>query len=139
MWPFSKRKQRNKQQLVPSPKPKITTEELAENLIAKADDFLANSSLSNFDSLTKRAGADLAVHLRSMAIELSFNRQTEFSPDIPKLHLLAAKIAYLSLQGWSKEIEIYEKDVFYYRAFSSSASIVAEYESFKLAFKYRES
>jgi hypothetical protein len=136
MWPFSKHKSKNKQQLVSSPRAAIPIEELAEKLISEADDFLSNSSLSNFDSHTQRAGADFAARLRSMAIELSHDRQTEFSSDIPKLHLLAAEIAYISLWGLPTEMEVYERDIFYYRAFPSSVSMVAEYENFKSAFKY---
>lgn len=139
MWPFSKHKSKNTQQLVQSPRPTVTIEELAEKLISEADVFLANSSLSNFDAHTQRAGVDFAARLRSMAIDLSHNRQTEFSSDIPKLHLLAAKIAYISLWGLPAEVEVYERNIFYYRDFPSYVSMVDEYENFKSAFKYHYS
>lgn len=74
-------------------------------------------------------GQALAARLRARAIQLSCNKATEGSPEIEKLHLMAAKVALLSFPPSSTELAEYEAAVFYYEAFNHP--MVRSYRRFK--------
>lgn len=76
-------------------------------------------------------GADLANRLRWEAIALAQSRATEFSPDIPLYHQLAAKVALLAHWPDSSALEVFENDIRYYRSFESTVALVEEYERFR--------
>lgn len=94
------------------------------NLILEAEEFLR---------IPKGAtdGAELASRLRSKAVDLQYNKATEFSPDIEKFILLAAKVALLTFGPRAAELAPYERDVYYYKAFAPLVPIIAEYDIFK--------
>lgn len=60
---------------------------------------------------SKAEGAELAARLRTKAVDLCYNKATEFSPAIGRLFELAAKVALLA--HWPDEgaMALYEKDV----------------------------
>lgn len=95
------------------------------NLIVEAEEFLRTRR----NNATN--GGALANRLRSKAIDLQYNKATEFSPDIEKMILLAAKVALLTFGPRAAEVELYERDVYYYKAFTPPSPIVAEYDVFK--------
>lgn len=77
-------------------------------------------------------GKLLAGRLHSAAVDLCCNKATEFSPDITKFFLLAAKVALLAYGPDASELERFERDVFYYQAIKPPRrTIVDEYERFK--------
>jgi hypothetical protein len=59
-------------------------------------------------------------------------KATEFSPLIPKLFLLAAKIAFLSFGKNARELEPFERDVYYHANFNPPDPVVA-YDDFRRA------
>ena len=77
-------------------------------------------------------GVELARQLRSKAIDLSCHKGTEFSADILPLHLLAAKVALLAHGAASPELEVYERDIAYYKNFAQTRPAADEYDAFKL-------
>lgn len=84
---------------------------------------------------TMRAeGAALANRLRQEAIDLAMSRATEFSSEIPVYHLLAAKVALLAHWPDSGAVDVFEKDIGYYRDFESTLDLVEEYEGFREAY-----
>jgi hypothetical protein len=76
-------------------------------------------------------GAALAGQLRRRAIDLAQSKATEFSPKIRIYHQLAAKVALLAHWPDSEALEIYERDIRYYRNFESTQALVDEYEDFR--------
>lgn len=82
-------------------------------------------------STLRPLGQDLARRLHSAAVDLCHSKATEFSPDIPALFLLAAKVAYLTYGAGARELEPFERDVYYYANFTPPGPIVAAYEAFK--------
>ncbi|MBA5686401.1 hypothetical protein [Rugamonas apoptosis] len=98
--------------------------EQIENLILEAEEFLHTSKVT-------KNGAELASRLRTKSVDLQCNKATEFSPDVEKLIVLAAKVAVLTYGPRAVELEPYERDVYYYKAFSPQPPIVAEYDVFK--------
>jgi hypothetical protein len=99
------------------------------SLLAEGDNFIRVAPTQGQES--RRSGADLAARLRSKAIDLSYNKATEFSKDIPQLHLMAAKVAFIAFGPAAPELAQYEKDVFYYKNFNPPNPIVEQYEQFK--------
>ncbi|TXH02534.1 MAG: hypothetical protein E6R07_15035 [Nevskiaceae bacterium] len=95
------------------------------NLLSEGEQFIGKQPAD------VEQGRSLAARLRSKAIDLSYSRATEFSPEIQELHLMAAKVALVTFGRWSSEVDQYEKDVFYYKAFNPPHKIVKEYEQFK--------
>jgi len=89
--------------------------------VAPAEDF-AN---------LREQGQALAQRLRSAAIDLSYNKATEFSPLIPQYILMAAKVALLAHGAGAAGLRPYEQDVYYYDNFDPPSYIVGEYEDFK--------
>ena len=85
----------------------------------------------------KAEGADLASLLRRKAIDLAHSRASEFSPEIPLYHQLAAKVALLAHWPDSKALDTFEKDIRYYRNFESTQALVDEYERFRAAYIQR--
>ena len=84
---------------------------------------------------TMRAeGAALANRLRQAAMDLAMSRATEFSPQIPRYHLLAAKVALLAHGPDSSALHSFEQDIRYYRGFESALDLVEEYEAFREAY-----
>ena len=79
----------------------------------------------------KASGADLARRMDSAAMDLSYNRATEFHDYIKTLIMLAAKVAVLTWGVASPEIAAYEQSVYYYRAFPAARAFVDEYDTFK--------
>lgn len=49
-------------------------------------------------------GAELAYRLQEKSIDLQHNKATEFSPDIERLILLAAKVALLTFGSRADEL-----------------------------------
>lgn len=90
-------------------------------------------------SALKVKGADLAHQLRRKAIDLAQSRATEFSPKIRLYHQLAAKVALLAHWPDSKALEVFEKDIRYYRHFERTQPLVDEYERFRAAYTGSES
>lgn len=84
-------------------------------------------------SALRPKGQELAQRIHSGAVHLSMGKATEFSPHIPRLFLLAAKIAFLGFGASAPELEPFERDVRYYAGFSPPDPIVAAYEAFKRA------
>jgi len=82
----------------------------------------------------RAAGAELAERLRHEAIGLAYARATEFSPAIPRYHLLAAKVALLAHWPDRGALEPFERDIHYYRIFESTQALVDEYECFREAY-----
>jgi hypothetical protein len=76
------------------------------------------------------SGKDLAIRLNSASVSLCYNKATEFSPDIERFFLYAAKVAFLTYGKGTPALEPFEKDVFYYKNFNPPSHIMAEYESF---------
>ena len=76
-------------------------------------------------------GRQLAERVRRAAINLSYSKATEFSPEIPKLFLLTAMIAVVAYGADSPELEPYEREVYYYKNFDPNEPMVAEYERFR--------
>lgn len=76
-------------------------------------------------------GAELANRLRAKSVDLQHNKATEFSPDIERLILLAAKVALLTFGSRADEVTSFERDVYYYKIFTPPSPIVAEYDAFK--------
>ena len=97
-------------------------------LLDEAEEFLLGATGTPVQ-LTN--GAELAARLRSKAIDLQYNKATEFSQDIELLIVAAAKVALVTFGAGTGELEPYERDVYYYRAFTPPAPIVAEYDAFK--------
>jgi hypothetical protein len=108
-------------------------EDIANNFIIE---FL-QSSQSNKEGM-REIGIKLAQKIRSKAIDLSFNKATEFSPNIEMYMLLSAKIAFLVLAENSENLQKYEKSVYYYKCFTPPSWIVAEYDNFKINQKNRD-
>jgi hypothetical protein len=79
-------------------------------------------------------GAALANRLRRAAIDLAMSKATEFSPQIPLYHLLAAKVALLAHWPDSGALHGFEQDIGYYRCFESTLDLVEEYERFREAY-----
>ncbi len=79
-------------------------------------------------------GADLANRLQREAIGLAYSKATEFSPKIPLYHLLAAKVALLAHWPDNNALDVFEKDIYYYRGFESNLDLVEEYERFREAY-----
>jgi hypothetical protein len=106
---------------------------MTDDIEAEGKRFL--SDFANADSAgrgtLRKKGQDLARRLRSAAIDLSSGKATEFSPDIPKLILLAAKVAYVAFDKAQREIEPFERDVYYYSNLTPPDPIVAAYDAFK--------
>ena len=90
-----------------------------------------NSGSENRQNEYKSLGAELARRLRSKAMALGSNKATEFSDDIQMLIMSAAKVALVTFGTASPEINIYEQDVYYYRAFPSCRARVDEYDAFR--------
>ncbi len=107
------------------------------DLISEARTYLARDAAAPEQARGphQTTGVELAVRLRRQAIDLSCHKGTEFSPDILTLHLLAAKVALIAHGAASPELEVYERDIFYYRNFAPSHPTVAEYNAFKLGFR----
>lgn len=78
-------------------------------------------------------GVELADRLRREAIDLAQSRATEFSPRIPRYHLLAAQVALLAHRPGSQALDVYERDFRYYRIFESTQALVDDYEQFRAA------
>jgi hypothetical protein len=68
------------------------------------DDF-ANADSLGSSALSKK-GRDLARRLHSSAVDLGMDKATEFSPEIPALLLLAAKVAYVTFDKAGQEMSI---------------------------------
>ena len=102
---------------------------------AEGERFLKEYGIA--DEAARRAfrpkGQDPARRTHSGAVHLSMGKATEFSPRIPRLFLLAAKIAFLSFGSSAPELEPFERDVRYYAGFSPPDPIVAAYDAFKRA------
>jgi len=81
-------------------------------------------------STLRPKGQELAQRIHSAAVHLSMGKATEFSPDIPKLFLLAAKVAFLAFGRGARELEPFERDVRYYASFHPPDPIVAAYDAF---------
>lgn len=79
-------------------------------------------------------GVDLANRLRHKAVDLAYDKATEFSPKIRLYLQLAAKVALLAYGPESKALEPFERDVRYYRNFASTQALVDEYERFRAAY-----
>ncbi|MGE0238003.1 MAG: hypothetical protein AB7F09_00875 [Parvibaculaceae bacterium] len=106
---------------------------MTDDIAAEGERFLLEfgaAGLAARDGLRPR-GQELARRLHSAAIDLSSRKATEFSSDIPKLFLLAAKVAWLAFGAGAGELEPFERDVYYYGKFSPPHPIVAAYDAFK--------
>lgn len=80
----------------------------------------------------REAGQKLAWQLRSAAIGLASDKATEFSPEIEKLTLLAAKVACLAFEPKAPElVGTFERDVDYYAGLRPPSWIVGAYRAFK--------
>jgi len=81
----------------------------------------------------RRSGPELARRLSNEAANLGSSKATRFSPEIPTLHLLAAKVALLALGPDAPELATYERDLLYYKSFNYRATPrqVADYDAFK--------
>jgi hypothetical protein len=90
-----------------------------------------NSGSEDRQNEYRSFGGELAGRLRSKAMDLGSNKATEFSEVIQTLILSAAKVAVLTFGTASPEIAIYERDIYYYRAFPGSHAYVDEYDAFK--------
>lgn len=97
-------------------------EEIAA-LMLEADDFIRHSVLST-------NGTDLANRLQMAAMDLGYNKATEFSPDIKALELRSAKVALLTFGRHSDAIKPFENCINYYNSFPY-ATIGEEYDAFK--------
>lgn len=104
----------------------LAMEEIAGDFIVE----LERASESKKAGVRKK-GIVLARGLREKAIDLAMNKATEFSPDIEKLFLTAAKIAYLALGKDHEDLKMYERDVYYYQNSSPPSWIVEVYDDFK--------
>ena len=107
------------------------------NLITEARIYLAGYTAASVQARSplQIVGVELARQLRSKAIDLSCNKATEFSPDILTLHLLAAKVALDAHGTAPPELEVYERDIAYYKNFEQTRAAAEEYDAFKLAFR----
>ncbi|WP_119270303.1 hypothetical protein [Taklimakanibacter deserti] len=81
-------------------------------------------------SALRPKGQELAQRIHSAAVHLGMAKATEFSPHIPRLFLLAAKIAFLAFGAGAPELEPFERDVRYYANFHPPDPIVAAYDAF---------
>lgn len=106
---------------------------MTDDVKAAGERFLSEyrEADSQLHGILRQKGRKLALELRSAAIALGMNKATEFSPDIPTLILLAAKVAWLSFDEGASEIEPFERDVNYYANFTPPHPIVADYAAFK--------
>lgn len=106
---------------------------MKDNVQAAGERFLSEYAKADSPgrSILRQKGQKLARQLHSAAIDLSHSKVTEFSPDIPALFLLAAKVAYLTYGAGAPELEPFERDVYYYANFTPPDPIVAAYETFK--------
>lgn len=106
---------------------------MKDDIKAEGERFLADHAKA--DSAVRIAlrpkGQKLALRLRSAAVDLSYDKATEFSPDIQPLFLLAAKIAYLTFGARARELEPFEREISYYAKLTPPSPIVAAYEAFK--------
>lgn len=111
--------------------------ESIEALISEGTEFIRrfeSGDAHHGDAALAAGGVALANRLRSGAIGLTYDKATEFSPAIPRLHLLAVQVALLAFgsEGSSAiDLALFEKDVFYYGSFTPEHPIVAEYREFK--------
>jgi len=102
------------------------------NLVEEYKQFLGrflNGTITERSALLER-GKDLANRLSSKSISLCYSKATEFSPDIERLFLYAAKVAFLVYGKGSPALEPFERDIFYYKNIKPPSTIVAEYEDF---------
>jgi len=109
---------------------------MSEALIKEAKAFIADLQAASGDQRYERQteGSSLAAKLREQAIDLSFNKATEFSADIPILHLLAAKVALCAFGKYSSRLDVFEKDIAYYKNFPTTQKFFDEYEHFKTSY-----
>ena len=109
---------------------------MTDALIKKARTYITQVEMQSAGQREERQteGRTLAEKLREAAVDLSFNKATEFSPDIPVLHLLAAKVALCAFGKYSSRLDLFEKDIAYYKNFPSTKTFFDEYENFKGSF-----
>jgi len=103
-------------------------------LLCKARDFsekLISQEYSERAAFVPE-GRSLAEGLRRRAIDLAQSRGTEFDPDIPNLHLWAAKLAVLVFDQEPDQLQAFENDILYYQIFPHSESLIEDYLGFKL-------
>jgi hypothetical protein len=100
---------------------------------AEYNSFMRRYAVAPAENLAilREEGQALAQRLRSAAIDLSYNKATEFSPLIEEYILMAAKVAFLVYGAGAAGLEPYEQDVYYYKNFDPPSYIVGEYEDFK--------
>lgn len=106
---------------------------MTDDIQAEGERFLGELSKADPQAhgALRQKGQKLAQRIRSAAIGLGMDKATELSPDGPKLILLAAKVAYLSFGAGARELDPFERDVYYYANFSPPDPIVAAYDAFK--------
>ena len=100
------------------------------DLKESAKEFISSAQASG-NVPDRHAGASLAVALRSRAIDMSYSKATDCSPEIPELLLLAAQVAFMTFGPSSPDLEEYESDVSYYARIKPPGSIPVLYEAFK--------
>ncbi len=106
------------------------------NLKESAKVFLATAD-ENGGVFHRSAGSSLASALRKLAIDMSYSKATDCSPEIPELFLLAAQVAYVTFGPGAPELERYEKEVFYYAKLKLPGPTPAAYEAFKARWQQR--
>ncbi len=106
---------------------------MTPSLIAEARALIARFEAAPPEARPALAAgaAPLAEALRRRAIDLAMSRATEFSPDLPVLHLLAAEVALCALGPADPRLAGFEADVAGLANFERTAPLAAEYAAFK--------
>ncbi len=103
------------------------------DLAARGDAFIARFLAADRQQreALRAAGAALASQLREQAISLAYSRATEFSPQIPLYHQLAAKVALLAFWPDEQALAIFEQDLDCYRHFEQPRPLGEAYARFR--------
>lgn len=114
---------------------------MCEDMLAESvtwlDETLGIAAPERHEKLQE--GRDLAQRLRSAAIGLSYSKRTEFSPNIERLIVMAAKVALVSFGPQSSTLDSYERPLDVYRTLDGGSALVKDYDAFKRRFRDNDS